>query len=96
MMEKIVAFRDKCMEQGWICPQPQNWNRLWELLPDKSRNGSGWEPALPLILAAWSHTSNLEKSIRFDQHLQWASDHGAAEIVLGYLQTLSPEDCHRR
>jgi hypothetical protein len=69
---------------------------MWELLPNRSRKGSGWEPPLPLILAAWWHASNLEKMICFDQHIQWAADHGALDTVLDYLETLSPEDWHHR
>ncbi len=96
MMNRMEAFRAKCIEQGWICPEPQRWNDMWELLPDKARNGSSWEPPLPLILAGWWHTSNLEKSLRFDQHLQWAVDHGAQDVVLDYLEALVPEDWHCR
>jgi hypothetical protein len=36
-----------------VCPVPQRWNELWEMLPDRKRVGNGWEPPLPLILAAW-------------------------------------------
>ena len=35
-----------------ICPLPKPWNRRHEMLPGKSSVGAGWEPALPLILAA--------------------------------------------
>ena len=39
-----------------VCPQPQKWNELWEMLPDRRRAGEGWEPSLPLILDAWWDT----------------------------------------
>jgi hypothetical protein len=42
-----------------VCPQPQKWDELWKLLPDRKRVGGGWDPPLPLILAAWWHTSAL-------------------------------------
>jgi hypothetical protein len=48
---------------GLICPEPGRRQQLWEMLPDKSRVGSGWNPPLPLILAAWDHTSGLEKKL---------------------------------
>ena len=37
--------------QGRVCPQPQAWQRLWDMLPGKHRTGGGWSPPLPLILA---------------------------------------------
>ena len=36
-----------------VCPQPQRWNELWKMLPNRKRIGNGWDPPLPLILAAW-------------------------------------------
>jgi len=47
--ESLIAY---CRENSRVCPVPQRWNALWELLPDRKRVGGGWEPALPLILAA--------------------------------------------
>lgn len=94
MIDTMQAFRAKVKERGWVCPQPQKWNEMWELLPDKSRNGPGWQPPLPLILAAWWETSNLDKMFRFDEHLQWAVDRGATEVILDYLGALKPEDWH--
>ena len=81
--------------QGRICPQPQAWNRLWEALPDRTRQGAGWEPPAPLILAAWGFSSEGEKQARFEQHLQWAEQHGALERVCALLAKLSPADWHK-
>jgi len=74
---------------GRICPLPQAWQRLWEMLPDKRRVGSGWEPSLPLILAAWNETSNAEKAARFRLHLEWAFEHGNGDSVAVFLEGLS-------
>lgn len=43
-------------EKSRVCPMPMQWDALWNLLPNRKRVGSGWEPALPLILAAWHDT----------------------------------------
>ena len=45
----LIAY---CRENSRVCPMPQRWNALWELLPNRKRVGGGWEPPLPLILAA--------------------------------------------
>lgn len=77
-----------------ICPQPQVWNRLWEMLPDRRQVGAGWEPPLPLILAAWWRTSDDEKQQRFHDHLRWASDHGAFGDIEQFISSLKPDDWH--
>jgi hypothetical protein len=37
-----------------VCPNPAEWNELWDMLPNKKRVEQNWGPPLPLILAAWS------------------------------------------
>ena len=70
---------------------PDYWNQLWELLPNRRRVGMGWEPSLPLILAAWSNTSILEKVLRLDEHIHYATEHGVLDEVDSYLRKLTPE-----
>ena len=77
--------------EGRICPQPGKWNDLWEMLPDKQRNGSGWLPPLPLILAAWDHTTGLEKMLRLRQHIEYAAEKGVLDLVDHFLREL-PND----
>jgi hypothetical protein len=77
-----------------VCPVPQKWNELWELLPQRKRVGAGWEPPLPLILGAWWHTSDAEKQSRFLSHIRWAADHGALGTVSAFINSLEPEHWH--
>jgi hypothetical protein len=67
------------------------WNELWEMLPGKARKGLGWEPPLPLILAAWWNTSVTEKRNGLEEHLRYAEEQGILEKVGGFLRSL-PED----
>lgn len=90
-LEELVAH---CQINGRICPQPYTWNKFWKILPDKQRSGAGWEPSLPLILGAWSESSNLEKQVRFGEHLRWAEAHGALEAASRFLRALSEEEWH--
>jgi hypothetical protein len=80
---------------GWICPQPQKWQELWDLLPVKERTGGGWNPSLPLILAAWWDATDCSKQARFLEHLAWAETHGTIEEALDYLRKLNPSDWFR-
>jgi hypothetical protein len=77
-----------------VCPQPNEWSRLWEMLPDKQRKGSGWEPALPLILGAWDDTPAVLKLARFNEHIEWAKSHGVLEEIARYLRSLTEEQWH--
>lgn len=81
-------------DQGRICPQPGKWHELWEMLPDRHRVGSGWNPSLPLILAAWNHTTGLEKMLRLRQHIEYAAEKGVLDLIEQFLKGLPPEDWH--
>lgn len=56
--------------------------------------GGGWEPPLPLILAAWSSTPALPKILRLREHIMWASEHGALDAVHSFLMSLDESDWH--
>jgi hypothetical protein len=57
------------------------------MLPDTRRVGNGYEPAVPLILAAWD-TPALFKILRLQEHIDWAYKHGALEAVDAFLRSL--------
>ena len=67
---------------------PQRWNELWEMLPDQKRVGNGWEPPLPLILAAWWNTPAMLKIRRLEEHIRCADAHGVLPEVDRYLRGL--------
>lgn len=77
-----------------VCPKPNQWNKLYDILPGKYRGDSGWVPPLPLILAAWWETSNLQKMDRLRLHINYAADHRGLEIVDRYLRSLSTDEWH--
>jgi hypothetical protein len=72
-LEELIAY---CKDKNRICPQPQMWNVLWEKLKNKRRINSGWQPPLPLILAAWWDTPAISKQIRLIEHIRWANNQG--------------------
>ena len=77
-----------------VCPQPKEWSKLYDLLPNKRRVGNGWEPALPLILAAWHDTPAMLKMKRLREHIEWAENHGAIGRVHAFLLSLPEEKWH--
>jgi len=89
--EEVIAI---ATQSHRVCPQPQQWEKMYKLLPDRVRHGSGWNPALPLILGAWNESSDLEKIARFQTHIDWADSKGVIDLVGSYLLTLSESQWH--
>lgn len=83
-----------CKKGGRVCPKPDYWHRLWEMLPDRKRVGGGWSPPLPLILGGWWESSDLEKQHRLEEHVRWAHTHGILENVDNFIRSLSEEQWH--
>ena len=77
-----------------VCPLPQKWLQLYEMLPNKRRHGNGWEPPFPLILAAWHDTPALSKMLRLREHIEWAVAHNFLQEVNSFLMSLPEEQWH--
>ena len=90
-VESLLAF---CHENNRVCPQPAAWNQLYGMLPDKKRSAGGWEPPLPVILAAWAETPSLAKELRLAEHVRWAQEKGCLERIGVFLRSLDEKDWH--
>jgi hypothetical protein len=88
-VETLIAY---CRENDRVCPVPDRWHQLWEMLPNRTQVGSDYQPPPPLILAAWHDTPVLSKMLRLEEHLNWAAQHGAMECVTQFLRGLREED----
>jgi len=75
-----------------VCPQPQAWQKLYELLPGKRQVGRGWEPPPPLTGSAWAATTSISKRMCLRDHLEWADRQGCLEAIHGYLKNLPESD----
>ena len=92
MSEAIYSNLIKYLEsKGVVCPMPQKWNELYEMLPNKKRRDVGWEPSLPLILSAWD-SPMLFKKLRFLEHLEYAYKNDVINEIDKYLRALNDED----
>lgn len=90
--ERFEALLEYAGRDGRICPQPNRWSELWELLPKKKRKGAGRNPPAPLILAAWWDTPPLPKILRLREHIEYAAENGALDEVETFLMGLSDAD----
>ena len=93
--ETLSALLAYVQAEGRVCPQPDQWNALYQLLPNRRQRTDGsWEPALPLILAAWWDTPHLAKMLRLREHIEYAAAHGVLDMVDRYLRKLPPDSWH--
>ena len=92
MNESIESLITYCRENSRVCPMPQRWTALWDLLPNRTRVGAGWQPPLPLILGAWDDTPGMLKMLRLTEHIEWAADHGALELIAAFLRGLNEDE----
>lgn len=95
MNDKLKSLFDYVQSEGRICPMPTFWNELWKMLPDsKQKDNGGWEPPLPLILAAWHDTTVSEKRDRLKLHIEYAAKKGILDKVDIFLRKLTPDQWH--
>src|SRR5207248_8690659 len=83
-----------CRDNKRVCPLPKAWQQLWEMLPEKRRTVDAWEPAIPLIGAAWHDATAMLKMVRLAEHLQWAAKHSALSEVAAFLRGLREDEWH--
>ena len=81
-LEEILQFS---RAERRVCPRPQKWAELFELI-----SGGPRAPIIPppLILAAWWHTSDEAKRERLALHIRIASDAGKLPEVATFLASL--------
>lgn len=90
-LQEVLAETQK---NNRVCPQPMQWKELYDLLPEKRRKGTGWEPPLPLILAAWWDTPAVAKMLRLREHIEWAAEHSCLDQVYSFLTQLLESEWH--
>lgn len=91
--ETIDSLWEHCTANNRLVPAPQRWNELFGMLAGKHQLPSGgWQPALPLILAAWHDTMPIEKQLRFKEHIQWAGAHGQLAEIGQFLRFLEEDE----
>jgi hypothetical protein len=93
-MKSLSEIKEICKFNNRICPKPQKWNVLWEMLNNRKRIGQSWQPSPPLILAAWHHTTDNEKHERLMYHLTWAEEQNQLDDIFEYLSSLDEFDWH--
>lgn len=74
-----------------ICPQSQEWQRLYQMLPGKKQMSRGWEPQVPLTGSAWGVSTAMAKRMCLRDHLEWAQRKGCLDEIFAFLKSLPEE-----
>ena len=90
LLELLVVY---CTELDRVCPEPQRWSELYQMLMQHRRKDSP-ELYWPLILGGWWDTSHLDKIIRLQHHLKWAESHGCLPQADAFLRGLPEDEWH--
>lgn len=90
--EKLSTLLEFVKANNRVCLMPDYWNCLYQMLPNTHRVGNGWQPPLPLILAAWHDTPALMKMIRLQEHIEYAAQNNALSQVDNFLRQLEEEN----
>jgi hypothetical protein len=85
-LEELLEF---CRAEARVCPTPQRWAELFKKITS-SAGRSDIPP--PLILAAWSHTSDSDKRERLALQLRYISDTGALTAIASSLSSLRRDE----
>ncbi len=65
-----------------ICPKPHRWHDIYEELRQVcSERRIESLPPVPFILNGWIATNDVEKAERWAATVQWATEHGVANLV---------------
>ena len=92
MEDKIKSLIEYVQSEGRVCPMPAFWNDMWNMLPDRRQKANGgWDPSLPLILAAWWDTTAEDKRGRLRSHIEYAANKGVLDKIDTFLRNLTPE-----
>ena len=75
-----------------VCPKPDRWQQLFNMLLEGEPGVSGKMPSPPLIGQAWLATPSLSKRMSFRDHLEWAGAHGGLEIAASFIKQLREDE----
>ncbi|MBV6499026.1 MAG: hypothetical protein CJBNEKGG_01475 [Prosthecobacter sp.] len=94
--EPLESLWSYCTAENRLVPQQTPWSELYSNLQHtRQKPSGGWEPPLPLILAAWHHSVPIEKQLRFKEHLEWAAKQGQLDEIGSFLRSLTETQwCH--
>jgi hypothetical protein len=90
-VEKLLEF---VRANDRVCPLPDHWDQVWRLIKGNGFDRPAGGPGPPLILAGWWASDDGDKRARLAEHIRWAADHGALDVVEAHLRGLPEKQWH--
>ena len=91
MHKEYVDLIDYCNKFDRVCPWPDYWLKMYDLLPKKFENTKIQYAPSPLILVGWDTQSKYKKK-RLNEQIKWAQDTGVFILVDKFLRELNEEN----
>ena len=88
-------FVKEVTKNNRVCPNPNLWNDLHTLAIESDFN-SHTPPSLPLILGAWWDTSDLDKSERLKELIDWCYVANVSDVAWTFIQSLDESEWHHK
>ena len=88
--EILVKIKNFMNNNNYFCLMPIMWMEMFKMIEEW--NDEKEKISIPLILAAWHHTTGLMKLIRFNEHLDFAFKKGKIRTIDEYLNKLKDDD----
>jgi hypothetical protein len=64
-----------------ICPKPDTWAELHRRLQEAATANPYTTAPVPLVLAGWAYSNDVEKRNRWQETLAWADHHGLGTLL---------------
>jgi hypothetical protein len=64
-----------------ICPNPSEWQRVYESLLVFAHKNNCVAPPVPLILAGWTFSNDREKQSRWSDTVAWTRNHRCRDLI---------------
>ena len=73
-----------------MCPRPEAWRKVYAMLPGKGFKAGRYRPMrIPVIpVSGWNQMDLFIYRLTFQDHLEWASEHGNLEAVYAFICAL--------
>jgi hypothetical protein len=91
-LEDVLA---EARRNNRVCPNQDQWNQLYALLPGKTRRFGRIQPTPPLTGRAWAATPDLAKRMALREHIEWAAAQGCLKDVMDFLTQLPEDQWHK-
>lgn len=77
-----------------VCPQPESWHALFEILQRHAAVKQLKLPASPLTGKSWKATPSLAKRMCLREQVEWAAAHGCLTPLYDGLKSIPDTDWH--